>query len=154
MSQQIILIATAGEGSVSAWYAYVRLVLLVSELWWLYDLGLADRNLNSGSYIFGFKENRCSTNSLTLVGRDHLAAAQANRAAVYFWTWHKVHSGTCISKMFAFFVCCVNEGGMRAVARAPAISIPASSETAGHMSSTISDHSFKMECLWRGTTCY
>lgn len=51
------------------------------------------RSLETGSYIFGYKESRCCKNGLTLVGRDHLAAAQANRASVHLWTWHKVCGG-------------------------------------------------------------
>ncbi|KAK9818942.1 hypothetical protein WJX74_004888 [Apatococcus lobatus] len=65
MQQQVLLVGSAGEGSITAW------------------------SLATGSYIFGYKESRCSKSSLTLVGRDHLAAAQANRASVHFWTWHK-----------------------------------------------------------------
>ncbi len=63
-----------------------QVVLLASSV----ETNIAAFDLRTGTLLSSYKANACPRNGLCLLGRDYIAAAQASKDAIQFWTWHKV----------------------------------------------------------------
>ncbi len=51
---------------------------------------MARRDLHTGTHLSSFKGNSSGRNGLCVAGSDYLVAAQNNKDALQFYTWHKV----------------------------------------------------------------